>query len=66
MTASKGEENPSESRRKEIFQALVEVQDRGVMSVPQSRQWIAEHYGVTERQIRSIEDEGMDQQWPPL
>ncbi len=54
-----------ESRRKEIFLALVEVQDQE-MSVTKSRQVIAERFGLHENQIRDIEREGLDNQWPPL
>jgi len=54
-----------EQRRKEIFQALVEAQDRE-MGVAQSRELIAGQFGVSEEQIRQIEREGLDQQWPPL
>jgi len=66
MTPRKSEEVGSESRRKEIFQALVEVQDTGSMSVADSRKVIAERFGITESQLREIEHEGLDQQWPPL
>jgi len=34
--------------------------------VPQSRQLIAERFGLTDAQVRDIEREGLDQQWPPL
>jgi hypothetical protein len=54
-----------EERRKEIFLALVEAQDQAV-SVAQSRALVAERFGVTEDQIRRIEQEGLDRQWPPL
>jgi hypothetical protein len=65
MAQRKVEEALSEPRRKEIFQALVEFQDQE-MSVTQSRKLIAERFGVSDVQIRSIEREGLDQQWPPL
>ncbi|MGE3805629.1 MAG: hypothetical protein AB7K24_13215 [Gemmataceae bacterium] len=55
----------SEPRRKEIFQALVEAQDHE-MGVAQSRKLIAEQFQVNESQVREIEREGIDQQWPPL
>jgi hypothetical protein len=54
-----------ESVRKEIFQALVEAQDHE-MSVSQSRKMIAERFGVSDTQLRQIEREGLDQEWPPL
>ena len=55
----------SEDQRKEIFLALVEAQDQA-MSVAQSRQTISERFGITDAQVRDIEREGLDQQWPPL
>jgi hypothetical protein len=55
----------SEPRRREIFLALVDAQDRA-MGVSQSRKFIAERFGVTETEIRQIEREGLDSQWPPL
>jgi DNA-directed RNA polymerase sigma subunit (sigma70/sigma32) len=65
MSQGKGSEPIAEDRRKEIFRALVEAQDQDV-SVPQSRRLIAERYGVSEGQVRQIEQEGLDQEWPPL
>jgi hypothetical protein len=52
-------------RRIEIFQAIVEEQDKGVATVI-SRQRVAEAFGVTVSTIRSIEEEGLWHQWPPL
>jgi DNA-directed RNA polymerase sigma subunit (sigma70/sigma32) len=54
-----------ESQRKEIFAALVEAQDQGI-AVAQSRKEIAERFGVTENQVRQVEREGIDNDWPPL
>jgi len=65
MVTRKLEDNPPEALRKEIFQALVEAQDQE-MTVPQSRKLIAERFSVSENQVRDIEREGLDQQWPPL
>jgi hypothetical protein len=65
MTLPHAEESLPEQRRKEIFQALVEAQDRQV-GVAQSRRLIARQFGVSESQIRDIEQEGLDGQWPPL
>ncbi len=53
------------ARRQEIFRALVEAQDQG-MSVPQSKKVIAERFGISEAQLLEIEEEGVDQEWPPL
>lgn len=65
MIQTPAESNVPESRRKDIFLALVDAQDRDV-SVAESRKLVAERFGIAESQIREIEREGMKQQWPPL
>jgi hypothetical protein len=65
MSSHRLEEAPAEARRKEIFLALVEVQDQEV-GVARSRRVIAERFGLTEGQVREIEQEGLDHEWPPL
>jgi 2-hydroxychromene-2-carboxylate isomerase len=55
----------AETHRKEIFQALVEAQDQK-MSVPQSRQAVAERFGISQKHLVAIEREGLDKEWPPL
>jgi hypothetical protein len=55
----------TEDLRKEIFLALVDAQDHE-MTVSQSRKLICERFGVTDQQIRDIEEEGLERQWPPL
>jgi hypothetical protein len=60
-----GTEQLAEDRRKEIFLAIVEAQDQE-MNVAQSRKLVIDRFGVSENQVRLIEREGMDQQWPPL
>jgi hypothetical protein len=52
-------------QRMELFQALVEAQD-GAMTVAQSRRALADRFGVSEAQVRAIEREGLDGNWPPL
>lgn len=52
--------------RRAIFAALVAAQDLGTMTVPESRLYIMERFGVTEFQLRKIEELGIDKQWPPL
>lgn len=52
-------------RRKEIFHTLVTTQDV-IPNVPRSRQIVTKKFGITEEQLKEIEDEGIDQQWPPL
>jgi hypothetical protein len=54
-----------EPRRKELFLALVEAQDRG-MSPAESRKLVAWRFAVSEGQVRQIEREGLDHDWPPL
>jgi hypothetical protein len=51
--------------RMQLFLALVEAQDRE-MTVAQSRKAVAERFGVTEEQVRQVEREGLDGNWPPL
>lgn len=55
----------AEDRRKEIFLAIVEAQDQE-MDVAESRKLVIDRFGVSESQVRLIEREGMDRQWPPL
>lgn len=52
--------------RQEIFRVLVATQDLGLMSVGQSRQHVTQHFGIADEQLREIEEEGLDKQWPPL
>jgi len=65
MAQDKGDEHLSEVRRQEIFLALVEAQDHD-LSVAQSRKLVAERFGVSESQVRQIEREGLEREWPPL
>jgi hypothetical protein len=65
MPGSEADEPLSLQRRKEIFRALVEAQDQE-MTLVQSRKFIGERYGITESQLRSIEREGLEGEWPPL
>jgi hypothetical protein len=55
----------TQEQRMELFLALVEAQD-GEMSVEQSRKATAERFAVSESQVRKIEREGLDANWPPL
>jgi hypothetical protein len=54
-----------EARRMEIFLALVEAQD-GELSVAQSREMVSKRFDLSESEVRMIEREGLDRQWPPL
>ena len=66
------EENPMRTKRlttaqrQEIFHALVATQDSGLMTVSQSLQHIQKQYDITEAQLKQIEEEGIDKEWPPL
>ncbi len=59
------EKTLSLEQRMAVFLALVEAQD-GEMTVLQSRKATAERFGLSEQQIRRIEREGLDGNWPPL
>jgi hypothetical protein len=52
-------------QRREIFHTLVLTQDM-VTNVPRSRQIVTEKYDITEAQLRQIEEEGLEKEWPPL
>jgi hypothetical protein len=65
MSEYETSEDLSEERRREIFLALVDAQDNE-MSVADSRKAIAERFGLSEAQVRQIEREGLDNDWPPL
>jgi hypothetical protein len=65
VTEANVDDNLPEERRKEIFLALVDAQDHD-MSVAQSRKMIADKFGLSEGQVRQIEREGLEQEWPPL
>jgi hypothetical protein len=53
-------------QRREIFHALVSTQDLGMMSVAESREHVCKQYALTDAQLRQIEEEGLDKEWPPL
>lgn len=53
-------------QRKEIFAGLVTAQDSNTMSVAESRQQIIKHFKISDVQLRQIEEEGIDKDWPPL
>ena len=65
MTRQDDEHQLPLERRMELFQAVVETQDSGVDTVL-TRRRIAKQFGVTERTVRRIEDEGLEGEWPPL
>lgn len=53
-------------QRREIFYALVATQDEGLLTVPQSRQQIMKQFEISDAQLRQIEEEGLEKEWPPL
>ena len=53
------------NNRKAIFIQLVELQDSGI-TVRDSKQQILDKFGIEDEELQAIEDEGLDQQWPPL
>jgi hypothetical protein len=65
MTHPEANDHIPLDRRREMFQALVEAQDGGV-SGPDSLRYVAEKFGTTEAEVRRVEREGLDEQWPPL
>jgi hypothetical protein len=52
-------------QRRDIFRDLVATQDLG-MPVRRSYQIITEKYEISDVQLRQIEDEGLEKEWPPL
>ncbi len=56
---------PPVDYRREIFAALVEAQDRA-RTVHDARQEVVARFGVTWQTVEKIEQEGMDNNWPPL
>lgn len=65
MTEHRPADQLPEDRRKEVFRSLVEAQDQE-MTVQQSRQLVAQRFGLSEAEVRQIEREGLDGLWPPL
>jgi len=55
----------SEDERRAVFLALVAAQDMG-MGVVRSRKEVAGQFGLSDREVRRIEEEGLDAGWPPL
>jgi hypothetical protein len=55
----------SEESRQAVFAELVAAQDAGA-SVPESRMLVATKHSIDVDEVRRIEREGLDEQWPPL
>ncbi len=58
-------ESITTERRQELFLRLVNEQDAG-KNVEHSRSLIGDAFGISEPEVRNIEREGLDKQWPPL
>jgi hypothetical protein len=65
MAGNNGERLPIE-RRKQIFLDLVQTQAADNISVAEARRRVAQQYGITEAEVRAIEEEGVQHEWPPL
>lgn len=52
-------------QRKEIFAALVTAQDDR-MGVTESKQLVISNFKISDVQLRQIEEEGIEKEWPPL
>lgn len=52
-------------QRREIFENLVKTQDQG-FPVPRSREMVTQKFDITEAQLKTIEEEGLEKEWPPL
>jgi hypothetical protein len=58
-------EELKEEQRKEVFRALVELQDGGC-AADQSRTSVAAQFSIMVQDVRTVEREGLAKQWPPL
>lgn len=52
-------------QRRRVFRELVTAQDAQV-GVTASRQQVMTEFGLEEDQLKAIEEEGIDKEWPPL
>ncbi len=53
-------------QRKEIFHSFVSAQDTGAMTVLQSVRHVTKQFEITESELKLIQDEGIEKEWPPL
>ena len=54
-----------EDKRKEVFRALVELQDEGC-TTEQSRTRVAAQFSINVGEVQNVEREGITKKWPPL
>ena len=52
-------------QREAVFLALVEAM-RATLDLTRARRLVARRFGVTEQEVRRIEEEGVEGRWPPL
>ncbi len=52
-------------QRKAIFLNLVEEQDK-LCNVRKSYETVTDRFDITEAELRRIEEEGLEKEWPPL
>lgn len=55
----------TKQQKRDIFRDLVSIQDLG-NPVRRSRELIMEKFEISDSQLKEIENEGLDEQWPPL
>ena len=55
----------STEEKKEIFSHLVATQD-AVVNVRKSYEVVTGRFSITQEQLRAIEEEGLEHEWPPL
>jgi hypothetical protein len=65
MAEQSSSDVPVLERRQEIFRLLVVAQDHG-MDVGDSYRMICTRFGLSTGQLRLVEREGLDANWPPL
>jgi hypothetical protein len=53
-------------QRREVFLALVQAQDSGLMSIAESKSHISKQFAITDAQLDQIVEEGIEKEWPPL
>ncbi len=55
----------STEEKKEIFSHLVATQDE-VHNVRKSYEMVTDHFDISEEQLKAIQEEGLEHEWPPL
>jgi hypothetical protein len=65
MNKATDDDRLTEDQRREIFANLVELQDNGA-TVADSLHEIVMQFELKPSQVKAIEREGIDNDWPPL